>query len=272
MIEQHGNKHPSVDSLSLVIDTSYGLTVGLSTGEVCVERDSQRHVELLQPTISKLMKTAGKTVSDIDSIVVGVGPAPFTGLRTGIVAAKALAYATGAHLVGQDILSAQAVWSYKQLSERPWNEEASTSTVHNVILTVNDARRRQLYFALYDSPVSSAQGIGTELISMDIDYPERIVERVNEVCCHIADHNPSRTVTVSVTGRGVNKYAESWNGIQFQGHIQEDSLFDHGSAGINSFIQTASLSNSKQTKPVEPLYLRRPDVSVPNPLKHVIKS
>lgn len=49
----------------------------------------------------------GLTPADIEEIVVGIGPAPFTGLRAGIVAAKALAFATGAKLVGQNVLDPQ---------------------------------------------------------------------------------------------------------------------------------------------------------------------
>ena len=49
----------------------------------------------------------GSVPADISCIVVGVGPAPFTGLRAGLVTAKALAFATGARLIGQNILDPQ---------------------------------------------------------------------------------------------------------------------------------------------------------------------
>ena len=72
-----------------------------------VETDSRTHVEKLQTNIARAVADAGLRASDIDRIVVGVGPAPFTGLRAGIVAAKALAFATGATIVGQNILDPQ---------------------------------------------------------------------------------------------------------------------------------------------------------------------
>lgn len=76
---------------TLVIDTSYGSTVGVVGHEPIVETDSRTHVEKLQVNIAQAVEQAGLQASDITRIVVGVGPAPFTGLRAGIVAAKALA-------------------------------------------------------------------------------------------------------------------------------------------------------------------------------------
>lgn len=64
-------------------------------------------MEKLQVNIARAVEEAGLTPADIEEIVVGIGPAPFTGLRAGIVAAKALAFATGAKLVGQNVLDPQ---------------------------------------------------------------------------------------------------------------------------------------------------------------------
>ena len=92
---------------TLVIDTSFGSTVGIVGREPIVETDSRTHVEKLQVNIARAVEEAGLTPADIEEIVVGIGPAPFTGLRAGIVAAKALAFATGAKLVGQNVLDPQ---------------------------------------------------------------------------------------------------------------------------------------------------------------------
>ena len=81
---------------TLVIDTSYGSTVGMVGHDPIVETDSRTHVEKLQVNIATTVEQAGLKPENIDRIIVGIGPAPFTGLRAGIVAAKALAFATGA--------------------------------------------------------------------------------------------------------------------------------------------------------------------------------
>ncbi len=86
---------------TLVIDTSYGSTVGMVGHDPIVETDSRTHVEKLQVNIATTVEQAGLKPENIDRIIVGIGPAPFTGLRAGIVAAKALAFATGAQLIGR---------------------------------------------------------------------------------------------------------------------------------------------------------------------------
>ena len=70
---------------TLVIDTSYGSTVGVVGHEPIVETDSRTHVEKLQVNIAQAVEQNEMKASDITRIVVGVGPAPFTGLRAGIV-------------------------------------------------------------------------------------------------------------------------------------------------------------------------------------------
>ena len=49
------------------------------------------------------------------------------------------------------------------------------------------------------------------------------------------------------------------------------ALLDEGASGLERFAAFATSQQSLvNPEPVEPLYLRRPDVSVPNPLKHVL--
>ena len=234
---------------TLVIDTSYGSTVGVVGHEPIVETDSRTHVEKLQVNIAQAVEQAGLQASDITRIVVGVGPAPFTGLRAGIVAAKALAFATGAQLVGQDVLAPQCL--------------AHTQAT--------DARRRQRYFALYDGG-TVADGVGQSpitLIDMDIDYPDSITMRVNDVLTKLAD--TGKPYVVDVIGHGAVKYAQSWNAIASLGEVDDHALLDEGAEGLARFAAfTTSEQALAEPTPVEPLYLRRPDVSVPNPLKHVL--
>ena len=115
---------------TLVIDTSFGSTVGVVGYEPVVETNSRAHVERLQVDIALAVAGAGLEPRDLDRVVVGVGPGPYTGLRAGIVAAKAIAFASGAQLLGQDILTPQAVMARSIRSEatREQNEIRSTPT------------------------------------------------------------------------------------------------------------------------------------------------
>ncbi|MDF7663764.1 tRNA (adenosine(37)-N6)-threonylcarbamoyltransferase complex dimerization subunit type 1 TsaB [Bifidobacterium sp. ESL0763] len=301
---------------TLVIDTSYGSTVGVVGLEPIVETDSRTHVERLQDNIARAVSEAGLRPDQLDRIVVGVGPAPFTGLRAGIVAAKALAFATGAQLLGQDILGVQErmmrLWRKGDDSLRncPFLEPAKTSadspSTRHLTLAVNDARRRQLYFALYGDGTGegTTTGDNVPLIAMDIDYPAHIAERVMEALGSLGE----APCLVDVVGHGARKYAEAWQALGTNlGAVIDSSALDAGGAGLRIFMDAALSSQDgmeqgrhevsgddgdaddpvkaadsdmdehefaaraiKPNGPVEPLYLRRPDVSVPNPLKHVL--
>lgn len=265
---------------TLVIDTSYGSAVGVVGREPIIETDSRTHVERLQANIAKACGDAGLEPADIDRIVVGIGPAPFTGLRAGIVTAKALAYATGAQLLGQDILSAQVglSWLRPAVGGEAGHDDSrpEDSGIRHITLAVNDARRRQLYFALIGGDAVSvgegfAPACSRTLIPMDIDYPTHIVERINAY----ADQLPGETIrpfVIDVVGHGAAKYADTWGALLMLGTVTDASVIEHGTQGLRRFADLAArqLNGGRDPEPVEPLYLRRPDVSVPNPMKHVL--
>ncbi|WEV68516.1 tRNA (adenosine(37)-N6)-threonylcarbamoyltransferase complex dimerization subunit type 1 TsaB [Bifidobacterium sp. ESL0775] len=297
---------------TLVIDTSFGSTVGVLGHEPIVETDSRTHVERLQVNVGKAVEQAGLEPKDLDRIVVGVGPAPFTGLRAGVVAAKAMAYATDAQLIGVDVLEPQA-WMMRLKRHgdtrlagcgflRQVVPDAKDDNVRHLTLAVNDARRRQLYFALYaDEPMDVKAGVSrtqssddehreskiSTVVGMDIDYPQHIVERISQAIEGFS--TSERRYLIDVVGHGTAKYAEAWQAFgEALGCVIDASVLDAGAAGLDIFADCALSSNgldahsaaSDKTngdedrigsiKPVEPLYLRRPDVSVPNPLKHVL--
>ncbi|NEG89806.1 tRNA (adenosine(37)-N6)-threonylcarbamoyltransferase complex dimerization subunit type 1 TsaB [Bifidobacterium aerophilum] len=285
---------------TLVIDTSYGSTVGIVGREPIVETDSRTHVERLQANIARAVGEAGFTSSDIETIVVGLGPAPFTGLRAGIVAAKAIAFATGARLIGQNVLEPQHEMLAAVMSDRDAfagvdfladvprlvsndmsrdRDDAAAQAEYaeidrHVTLCVNDARRKQLYFTLIHGTTNmpDAEADANRWIGMDIDYPERIVERVNAELAARSAYDGVRYV-VDIAGHGAAKYADSWKGFgDTLGHVVDGSVLDAGKSGVALFAScalTRGLRGDREV-PVEPLYLRRPDAEIPAPLKHVL--
>ena len=265
-------------SNTLIIDTSFGSTVGIVGHEPIVETDSRTHVERLQVNIAKVVENAGLKASDIDRVVVGVGPAPFTGLRAGLVAAKAIAFANNAQILGCDSLLPQSLMMRSGAFEEARKNgsiendlllnmadscNSCDSNIRHFVLSLNDARRRQVYMSLYDDE-------GNVLINMDIDYPQNVVSRVNEYLARQTNEN----YCVDVLGHGAKKYAEDWRNIAHVGVIAEVCALDLGVQGLQIFEQCSleCANKDEHVKAVEPLYLRRPDVSVPNPLKHVLGS
>ena len=268
-------------SNTLIIDTSFGSTVGIVGHEPIVETDSRTHVERLQVNIAKVVEAAGLQPSDINRVVVGVGPAPFTGLRAGLVAAKAIAFAQNAQILGCDSLLPQSLMMRSGAFEEAVKNgvickdlllnipdsvdsvDSCDSNIRHYVLSLNDARRRQVYMSLYDDE-------GNALINMDIDYPQNVVTRVNEYLTSKTNEN----YCVDVLGHGAKKYVEDWLDIAHIGVIAEVCALDLGVQGLQIFEQCSleCANKDEHVKAVEPLYLRRPDVSVPNPLKHVLGS
>jgi tRNA threonylcarbamoyl adenosine modification protein YeaZ len=110
--------------------------------EVLAERavpSGNRHAELLTPAITSVLDDAGLTMRDLDAVVTGLGPGPFTGLRVGVVTAAALADARGLPVIG--VCSLDAVGS-------------GARTV------VTDARRKEVYWAAYDGDGARTDGPG----------------------------------------------------------------------------------------------------------------
>jgi tRNA threonylcarbamoyl adenosine modification protein YeaZ len=103
--------------LLLAFDTATpAVTVALRGDEGVLaehtEIDARRHGELLAPGIEKVLADAGRSRTDLTGIAVGVGPGPFTGLRVGLVTARALGDALDIPVHGVctlDILAAAVV-------------------------------------------------------------------------------------------------------------------------------------------------------------------
>jgi tRNA threonylcarbamoyladenosine biosynthesis protein TsaB len=102
-----------LDANLLVLDTSThraALAVVTAAGAVYVATPdhSARHGRTLVPALRALLAEAGLVPSDLDGLLVGLGPGSYTGLRIGLTAAKTLAYALGKPLAGLDSLEAIA--------------------------------------------------------------------------------------------------------------------------------------------------------------------
>jgi tRNA threonylcarbamoyl adenosine modification protein YeaZ len=108
--------------------------------EVLAERavpSGTRHAELLTPAIRDVLADAGSSLADVEAVVTGLGPGPFTGLRVGIVTAAAVADARGLPVIG--VCSLDAIG-------------AGERTV------VTDARRKEVYWAAYDASGARVEG------------------------------------------------------------------------------------------------------------------
>lgn len=125
----------------LAIDTSAGSSVAVVDYERGVlaeasDPGTRGHAERIGTLISDALAEAGITPPELSAVAAGMGPGPFTGLRVGIVAARAFALAAGKPVVSLVSHDAIAFAAYREGREGP-------------LLVVTDARRRELYWSFY---------------------------------------------------------------------------------------------------------------------------
>jgi tRNA threonylcarbamoyladenosine biosynthesis protein TsaB len=97
----------------LILETSAQAgQVALAAGERLLGTrrldEARRHARDLAPAVRELLTEQGWRARDLDGVVVSRGPGSYTGLRVGIMSAKALAYATGCTLLAIDTFAAIA--------------------------------------------------------------------------------------------------------------------------------------------------------------------
>lgn len=113
--------------------------------------DAHAHAELLTPNIVGALADSDTGFDELDAVVVGCGPGPFTGLRVGMATAAAYGHALGVPVHGVCSL------------------DAIGGLTSGAVLVVTDARRREVYWARYrdgvriDGPgVAAATDISTD--------------------------------------------------------------------------------------------------------------
>lgn len=119
---------------------------------VCNEiaEEGYSHAERLHVFIEESIVAAGITFKDLVAIAVSQGPGSYTGLRIGVSAAKGLCFALGIPLIAVDTLQALA---------------AQASVDSGLIVPMLDARRMEVYSAVFSTDLESKRAILAEVIT-----------------------------------------------------------------------------------------------------------
>ena len=214
--------------LLLALDASTpATTVALvADGIVLCEQthvDARRHAEVLTSSVADILREADKALSDVHAVAVGVGPGAFTGLRVGIASAQAIGDAQGIPVHG--VLTLDAL--------------AYAAEVDGPFAVVIDARRKELFWASYESPT-------TRTTEPAAATPQAIAEHIG---------------ALPVVGAAATPYADLF------ANVQPPSL---PSAGWLGKLAHQQLLNADSMLPPRPIYLRRPDTAPPSTPKSVL--
>ncbi|NKX53664.1 tRNA (adenosine(37)-N6)-threonylcarbamoyltransferase complex dimerization subunit type 1 TsaB [Arthrobacter mobilis] len=231
--------------LILSVDTSAIASAALLTGEGQILRafateDTRTHAEVLAPGIRALLDEAAVAPAELDSLVVGVGPGPFTGLRSGIATARALAFAWDKPLHGVmslDAVAAQAAPAARAAGQPEY-------------IVATDARRKEVYWARYGTAGSAVMGTAGDAVLPELlDGP------------HVGP--ASEVPPLPAYGRGAGLYPEQLAAVAgFEGVQPTAEALGRTAA--------ARLARGLPLLDTTPLYLRESDAKVPGPRKRAL--
>jgi tRNA threonylcarbamoyl adenosine modification protein YeaZ len=167
----------------------------------------------MAPLVELALFQAGATVRDLGAIVAGTGPGPFTGLRVGLVTAASMGQTLG--IPTYEVCSLDAIGGVRG----------------QATLVATDARRREVYWAIYDADGARREG-------PHVDQPGRVAELAQDVSVAVGD--------------GALLYAD---------RLGLKVLDEPRYPTIEGFAALAAdrIRAGAPSEPLTPLYLRRPD-------------
>lgn len=115
------------------------------------------HAENLTLFIEDVLSQAKIKISEIDAVAISKGPGSYTGLRIGVSTAKGLCYSLDKPLIAIDTLY------YLSLSVSN-NLKSDISYLTSLFCPMIDARRMEVYCALYDLNGNEIKSIAAEII------------------------------------------------------------------------------------------------------------
>ncbi len=211
--------------------SSVALGDGRTLAALAVQVDRRGHVGFLGAALEFCFDRAGWEPSELDAIVVDVGPGLFTGIRAGLATAQGIAAAVGVPLVPASSLDALAL---------------RAATGRRRIWAVVDARRGQVAVASY-RPVPG--GVVKDTAPELVDLAEFRA---------LLDADPTDALVVG-----------DWEALpgdaMFRGmHRVRTGRPRYPSAEILLEIAGLRLKRGEAfgTEPVRPLYLREPDAAI----------
>lgn len=110
------------------------------------------HAEKLHVFIDEILAETAVSFSQLSAIAVSSGPGSYTGLRIGVSAAKGLSFALAIPLISIDTLTSLA---------------HQVTQTDGVIIPMIDARRMEVYSALFNSNKQMVRGVEAQIITAE---------------------------------------------------------------------------------------------------------
>ena len=128
--------------------------------ELCMATAGNAHAEQIPVMAARLMDIAMAEGSRIEAVAVNKGPGSYTGLRIGTSLAKGICFGLGVPLIACDGLQLMA------------RKAASAGLLGDYYICMMDARRNEVFYAIYSSSFEVLEPLGSKVLSEDVwgDY------------------------------------------------------------------------------------------------------
>lgn len=216
----------AVERVGVALGDSRGVTASATL------TSDRRHAESLTPMIRFVLDQAGLSTNDLSAVAVDAGPGLFTGMRVGIAAAEALAWALEIPVVGVCSLDVTAM-----------NAAIASDTVAVAL----DARRGEVYWALYRT---SETGFPVRLGEPTVGAPD-------DLAVHLAD----RAEDVVCVGSGFHRYPDVF-GAPWMHVLGAEHALPSADNVVRLGVVRSADGDDDSSSTVEPIYLRAPDAEI----------
>jgi tRNA threonylcarbamoyladenosine biosynthesis protein TsaB len=207
------------------------MRAALELGGSCDDRPP-RHAEEVVPAIAYLAEQCDARLSQLSAIAVAIGPGMFTGLRVGVTTAKVLAQALRIPVIPIASLDLLAY---------PLRHAGA------LVVPVMDARRHEVYYAMYQPVPGGIQRLGAYELG------------------------PIQDVTAELEARGCESLVCGDGGLRFrEAFVDLDRVVlagpGHTAPSLAALVELAAARYEREEfcapADVVPLYLRRSDAEI----------
>lgn len=192
----------------------------------------RRHAETLVPAIEFICRRAEVALQEVSVVAVDVGPGLFTGLRVGVATAKALAQGLRVPMVGLSSLDLLAF---------------SVRHTPRLIAAVIDARRGEVFYALYRSVPGGVQRLVPSTLGSPADVASDLMARNEDTL---------------LVGDGALRYAADLDHAH-HAEIADGGLAYPSAAALVELAHPRAIREEfVQPWELQPLYLRKSDAEL----------
>jgi tRNA threonylcarbamoyladenosine biosynthesis protein TsaB len=222
----------STRRVGVVLANEHGMVGRVELGGATA-KTPPRHAESLAPAIAWMCEQCDVTLAQLSAIAVGTGPGMFTGLRVGVTTAKVLAQSLRVPVIPIPSLDLLAY---------------PLRYAHALVAATIDARRNQLYWAIY-RPLPG--GVQRES-EFELGSPDELVAELE-----------ARGQEAILCGDGVLRFPDAFATLGRRVSIAGPA---HASPSLTALAELATARYEREEfcapSEVLPMYLRQSDAEI----------